>query len=226
MRPPKVIAKACVLFVIALIGFHEAALANTGSSRIKVSKQKFFERVSLARQSCLTHAYSVPRVTFDSPRGGWIDRYDPSTIQGILVFLYKPVVLELGGVIQGMLSGSGEEATVDYFLKRLGRDARSFVWERGLSEFESVCVASCIVNQLMRGDEVMHGTSFDMALANGVGDCKHFAGVEQALLRHMGKKVGFESSWTHAFNSVKIRGAKYYFDASVGPHECNFMPVE
>ncbi|MCC7442517.1 MAG: hypothetical protein IT285_12845 [Bdellovibrionales bacterium] len=218
------------LVVATLLGFSFAtpAAAFFGEPGANTGWKPVHERASRARQSCLGAEYLPPPVTTDEPTGQWIERYRPNVVTQATTALYNPLVHGIGGWIQGTIDvalGEGEAAESIVTLEMLGAEAARFSRARGFSLAQSVCVATCIVNEMLQGDDIVHMTSLELAVADGVGDCKIFAEAMKIVAKPSGAKLGHMTSWTHAFNTIKLDGRKYFVDSTQGADECNFVPA-
>lgn len=212
-----------------------AVLPSSGhayySDDVARSSRRLDERISDARARCLGESYDSPRITFDNPRGIWVELYDASTASRATMLIYDPLTHGLGGLVQGGIDavlGGGDAFAATAKLKILGSEAREFARRRGMNRLDALCLASCIVNEMIEGtEEIPHMLSLDLALADGVGDCKIYAEAMDVLAQRMGIPLHLATSWEHAFNRVSYQGKSYYVDATRwNGSSCNFVPVD
>lgn len=184
------------------------------------------DRVQKARSICLNSNNNYfNEASFHPPHHSDFDLYTPSTTQNILSPVYIGIFDRFGGVIQGMIEND-DAKNVPYYLKKLGQEAKRFFYHKRLNKLGATCLASCITNQLMEGDEdVFPTTSLSLAISNGKGFCRHFALSTLEILKNMGIYVKPEYSFRHMFLKLNHGRQKLYFDPSIneGTFRCNFI---
>lgn len=221
----KVLAVACLLGAS-----HQGALAHMGESELQ-GHGTLASRAERARRSCLRSARSLPGVTFETPTGQWVEIYRPSTASRLTMGVYRPLTHGVGGLIQSAIDrafGESEAFSGMDTLRTLGREARTFAAEHALSRMEALCVASCVVSELIYPTEdIPHMLSLDLALSSGAGDCKIYSEAMLVLAKEMRIPLSLATSWAHAFNRVSYQGRDYFVDATrFDGLSCNYIPVE
>ena len=169
-------------------------------------------------------------VTFEEPRGEWVDIYRPSTAASISMGIYRPLTHGLGGVVQGTIDaalGNADGQRGMSVLRQLGREVREYSSQNQLNRLAALCVASCVVSEMIFGTEdIFHMLSLDLALSAGAGDCKIYSEAMLVLSEEMGVALEQVNSWVHSFNSVTYRGREYLVDATrYDGFSCNYIPA-
>jgi hypothetical protein len=169
-------------------------------------------------------------LTFEAPQDEWVEMYRPSTASWLTMGIYRPITHGVGGLVQSSIDRAfGEEDAFEGVstLRQLGQEARTFVQQNSLNRMEALCVASCVVSEMVYGtEEIPHMLSLDLALSWGAGDCKIYAEAMLVLADEMGIPLSLATSWAHAFNEVTYRGQRYFVDATrFDGMSCNYVPV-
>lgn len=183
------------------------------------------QRYDDALNTCMRPKQSQLRVDYGPSPADMVEHYRPSYSQRMSFNLYRGIFDEFGGVVQGMISG-GDEAYVKPYLRILGRELRAKTIRESLSKPQSICVASCIINQLMESDEsVFPTTSMELAVARGAGFCRHYLLAMDAVLKAAGISSQYGYSWDHIFFYFNVDGQKRIFDPGVsdGVYSCEFF---
>jgi len=197
-----------------------AAILNSATA------SDFTHRVSKARQFCFSskHTY-YHQETFHQSFKLKSEFYKPSKTQKLLGPVFIGIFDRFGSVVQGMITGD-ESANVKYYLKSLGREAKRYAFQKNFNVYKSICLASCITNNLLETDpDTNPFESLDLAIVEGRGFCRHFALTTLDILKSMNVKISPEYSLNHMFLKFKQNGIEYYFDPSVndGRFDCNFI---
>ena len=157
-----------------------------------------------------------------------VSHYRASTTQWALFPIYRGIFDEFGSVLQGLISG-GDEFAVRPNLHSLARELKAKKLREGLTNPQLICLASCVTNNLMEGDEdVFPTTSMDMSVADGKGFCRHFMLTTKYMLERMDIKTNAGFSWDHTFLYYNHGQKKYIFDPTVsdGMSDCQFFSTE
>jgi hypothetical protein len=221
--------KKCSVFIGLSVLLPHVGFARTSGSNLS-AHGTLDERAERARRYCLNNPRSVPEVTYVNPEGEWIDRYRPSTGAGVSMGVYRPLTHGLGGLIQDSIDWAfgGEDAFRGVsVLRQLGRETRDFASQNRLNRMTSLCVASCVVSEMIYGtEEIPHMLSLDLALSAGAGDCKIYSEAMLVMGEEMGISLWQVNSWTHSFNQVTYRGREFLVDATrFDGMSCNYVPV-
>lgn len=182
----------------------------------------FFDRVSKAQTKCGLSQLSTP--VYEAPEEYMKKHYQPSNLQRVLTPVYTTIIDRFGGVVQGMITG-GDEAYVGPTLRRLGRQIKR---TPGLSKENKICMATCMVNYMMEGDDnVIPFSSMNMAVAQGKGFCRHFSLATELILEAADVDVDTEVAFDHMFLKTQIRGRLHYQDPmnENGRWSCTFFPA-
>ena len=194
--------------------------------QLEVHSKELMDRVGEAQKSCFNSRYSFyGEVSFNPPRENYEYLYKVSRLQRFLSPGFIALVDNFGGDFQGVIAGD-DTVYVDYYLKALAQDARKYRREENLNIFKSICVASCITNNLMEADpDINPFTSMELAISKGRGFCRHYALTTEKILEKMRIKVEREYSVSHMFLKFRHQGETYFFDPSFadGMVDCNFM---
>ncbi len=221
--------KALLIFISFLALTPLSSMAYINESTLS-DHPPLSERAQRARRSYLRYANSLPEITFQNPDHEWVDMYRPSRASRLTMEIYRPLTHGLDGVIQSTIDRAlGEEEAFQGMstLRALGREAKTFAQTNSLNRMEALCVASCIVSELIFPEEnIPHMLSLDLALSFGTGDCKIYAEAMQVLSEQMGIPLQLATSWLHAFNRVTYHGRDYFVDATrYDGMSCNYVPV-
>jgi len=209
--------------------FKFLTLAITLISISGVASASLNYRVNKARSVCFDKDNNYfNKATFNPPHESDFDLYTPSKTQNVLSPVYIGIFDRFGGGLQSLIE-NGDARYVSYYLRKLGQEAKRYIFNKKLNRLGATCLATCITNQLMEGDEgVFPTTSLPLAISNGKGFCRHFALSTLELLKQMGVKAAPEYSFRHMFLKLNYYGEKLYLDPSVneGTYRCNFIKVK
>jgi hypothetical protein len=185
-------------------------------------KADVIDRALLAEKNCQLKNLAAP--TYTPASAGMSVHYQPSNLQRATTPIYKVIIDDFGGIIQSLISGS-DEYQVAYSLGRLGR----IVGSSNGTKAQKICMATCMVNHLMQGDEdVFPTTSMTLAVARGRGFCRHFSLATLRVLAAAKIDAKYEVAIDHMFLKLNLDGKRYYTDPSNqdGLSDCNFIPVK
>jgi hypothetical protein len=112
--------------------------------------------------------------------------------------IYLPITHGVGGFVQSSIDRAfGEEDAFEGVstLRQLGQGARTFVQQNSLNRMEALCVASCVVSEMVYGTEdIPRMFSLDLALSGGAGGCKLYAEAMLVLADEMGITLSLASA--------------------------------
>lgn len=191
---------------------------------VTAGAQGLNHRYDNAVRNCLAPNQTYMDVQYREAPKAMQSHYKPSMVQRASFHIYRGIFDEFGGVVQGMLSQK-DEAYVKPYLRALGQELKRKQRREDLSSHQAICIASCMVNQLMEGDEdVFPTTSMELAVARGKGFCRHFVLATDYILKSAGIPSKYGFSLDHIFFYFENQGKKVIFDPGMsdGITSCDF----
>ena len=153
----------------------------------------FYERFDKARVNCLKE---LKHPKFEKVPSEQKKYYKNSIVQRLLSHSY---VDGFGSKLQGVIIDDIKMAQVRGLLKSISIDAKKYKIKNKLNDFESICLASCITNNLMKPNpDINPYTLLDLSIYSGEGFCRVLA-LQQKILDYMSVRVRMSYAPEHAF---------------------------
>ncbi|MGE4233185.1 MAG: hypothetical protein AB7F43_07640 [Bacteriovoracia bacterium] len=189
-------------------------------------KEKFLTAIERTKLICGPDS-KIETVTFSPPEQTETKDYKSNLLQNTLFPIQQELLLFLKG---------GEKKFYIRELKKLG----TFLKEQRQNDrtpYESVCRASCVINQLLNYSDSPKTAQLLLseALKYGFGRCTHYSMALTTLLaasqfdgeNQINEDPGIVNSLRHSFISVRIWDQDYYFEPqNDGRVTCNFFNAE
>jgi hypothetical protein len=189
--------------------FHLLCLISISTSAFGRSLD---ERVTSAVRNCLKPNRSNLEVFYTKAPSDMIRYYTPSTAQKVMFPVYRSIFDRFGSSVQAAFSND-EQVHAEGYLKYLGDLLNQKRLKEGLSDHQTICLASCLTNHLMTPDvDVTPTTSMLRSVTIGRGFCRHFVQSTEMILRPSLVKTQFGMSFEHIFMYTKHKGKKVIFD--------------
>ncbi|MAW08062.1 MAG: hypothetical protein CME61_07245 [Halobacteriovoraceae bacterium] len=183
----------------------------------------FYERFDKARVNCFKE---LKHPKFEKVPNEQKKYYKNSIVQRLLSPIFISYVDGFGSKLQGVIIDDIKMAQVRGLLKSISIDAKKYKIKNKLNDFESICLASCITNNLMKPNpDINPYTSLDLSIYSGEGFCRHFSLTTKKILDYMSVRVRMSYAPEHAFLKFKKNNLDFIFDPSFsnGFHSCKFL---
>ncbi len=183
------------------------------------------QRVNSAIRNCLKPDRSNLEVFYTQAPSDMIRYYTPSMAQRTMFPVYRSIFDHFGSSVQAMFSND-EQVHAEGYLNYLGELLKKKRFKEGLSDHQTICLASCLSNHLMTPDvDVTPTTSMLRSVTIGRGFCRHFVQATERILRPSRVKTQYGMSFEHIFMYTNHQGRKVIFDPmnNESVYSCEFF---